>query len=225
MCAALAAIASSDALHESLLGVLIAARDIIADHPVVGAGLFVIFAAVSAMFTFVSIAVIVPAMVFACGVAASAAFLWLGWILGGVAAYSVGRFLGRRVVTRITGGNVLERLESHLPPDAPMWWVLLLQLALPSEIPGYLLGLARYRFTRYIVALGLAELPYALVAVYLGDSFVEQRTVAILIVGALIAALSLGTLYLLRRSQVLREYAALRNPPSRQSHDIPPFAS
>ena len=200
LCIVLAAIASSSDLHEALMGVLAVTEDIIGQHPIAGAAAFVILAAVSAMFTFVSIAVIVPAAVFAWGPAASIALLWLGWILGGAATYGIGKFFGRPVVGWLTAGEALRRVESRIPDNAPLWLITLLQLALPSEIPGYVLGLVRYPFPRYVLALGLAELPYTFATVYLGASFVEGRVGLILITGVLIALLSLVTFYAWRRT-------------------------
>lgn len=75
--------------------------------------------------------------------------------------------------------------------------------AILLTIPGYVLGLVRYPAGRYALALGLAELPYAVGTVYLGASFVEGRSGTILITGALIALFSLVTFYALRRA--LRE--------------------
>jgi uncharacterized membrane protein YdjX (TVP38/TMEM64 family) len=200
LCAILAAIASSGDLHEALMDVLAVTEGIIGQHPVAGAAAFVVLAAISAMFTFVSIAIIVPAAVFAWGPAASIALLWLGWILGGTVTYGIGKFFGRPVVRWLTAGQALRRLESRIPDNAPFWLITLLQLALPSEIPGYVLGLVRYPFARYLLALGLAELPYTFATVYLGASFVEGRVGLILITGALIALLSLITFYALRRT-------------------------
>jgi uncharacterized membrane protein YdjX (TVP38/TMEM64 family) len=194
LCVALAAIASSSALHDALLEVLVATDDIISRHPVAGVFTFVAIAAVSAMFTFVSIAVIVPAAVFAWGTSATAGLLWLGWILGGLATYNIGRHVGRPLVS-LTSNEALHRLESHVPANAPLWLILLLQLALPSEIPGYVLGLVRYPLGRYVLALALAELPYTLATVYLGASFVAGHSMLILGVGSMIALFSLAMFY------------------------------
>lgn len=195
LCATLAVLASWSDLHEALLAVLAVCEDIIARHPIAGAAAFVVLAAISAMLTFVSIAVIVPAAVFAWGPATSVGLLWVGWILGGAATYGIGRFFGRPVVRWLTGDAALRRLESHVPDNAPLWLITLVQLAVPSEIPGYVLGLVRYRFFIYVLALGLAELPYTLATVYLGASFVSGRIGSILIAGALIAMLSVLAFY------------------------------
>ena len=200
LCLALAAIASTEELHSALIHLLDAVEEVIGRHPVTGAVLFVGLAAVSAMFTFVSIAIIVPAVVFAWGEPASLLLLWMGWILGGVCTYGIGRFIGRPIVRRLTTNPALSRLEHQLKRDTPFWLVLLLQLALPSEIPGYVLGLAGYPFMRYVLALGLAELPYTFATVYLGTSFLEQRGDLILVIGIAIVLLSVGTFMVLHHA-------------------------
>jgi uncharacterized membrane protein YdjX (TVP38/TMEM64 family) len=198
LCVALAAIASSEALHDALIDILGVIEQVIARHPVAAASLFIAFAAVSAMFTFASIAVIVPAAVFAWGALFSMLLLWIGWILGGCATYSIGRFLGPWVVRWLTANRALHRFERRVRRDASFGRVLLFQLALPSEIPGYVLGLARYRFAKYLLALAIAELPYTMATVYLGASFIERRSGVILAAGISLVVLSIGAFYLWR---------------------------
>jgi uncharacterized membrane protein YdjX (TVP38/TMEM64 family) len=200
LCLALAGIASSSALHEALMGVLVATDELISQHPIAGIFTFVALAAVSAMFTFVSIAVLVPAAVFAWGAPATAGLLWLGWIVGGVATYTIGKHIGRPVARSFMASEALQRLESHVPANAPLWLIVLLQLALPSEIPGYVLGLVRYPIASYVAALALAELPYTLATVYLGASFVAGHSAVILGVGAITALFSLAMFYGWRRA-------------------------
>jgi uncharacterized membrane protein YdjX (TVP38/TMEM64 family) len=198
LCVALAAIASSETLHQALIGLLEGIQALMARHGIAGAVLFVCFAAVSAMFAFVSIAVFVPAAVFAWGQPLSMVLLWIGWILGGCVTYGIGRFLGRRVVRWLTVNQALHRFERRVQRDVSLGLILLFQLALPSEIPGYVLGLARYRFRQYLLALAIAELPYTVLTVYLGASFIERRSGVILATGIALVALSLGAFYVWR---------------------------
>jgi uncharacterized membrane protein YdjX (TVP38/TMEM64 family) len=125
--------------------------------------------------------------------------LWVGWILGGVCAYTISRYFGRTVVNALRAGPALERYEARISQRASFGLVLLFQLAVPSEVPGYLLGLIRYPFWQYLGALALAELPFAIVATYLGDSFLERRTYLLMGVGAAVAAFSAWALYTLHR--------------------------
>jgi uncharacterized membrane protein YdjX (TVP38/TMEM64 family) len=195
----LAALASSDTLHAALIDVLAASDAIIEGHPILGALLFVAFAAVSAMLAFVSVAVVVPVAVFTWGEPLTILLLWIGWILGGGLSYYVGRFLGRAVVKWLTAEALLQRLEGSMGPATPFGLVLLFQLALPSEIPGYLLGLVRYSFPKYLFALALVELLYSVAVVHLGAGFVAGRAGMVLATGAVIVAFSVVAFYLLRR--------------------------
>jgi uncharacterized membrane protein YdjX (TVP38/TMEM64 family) len=202
-CIVLAAVASSSTAHGLLLRVLDATHSIIQQHAVLGAITFVALAAVSAMLAFLSAAVVVPAAVYAWGAPASIGLLWLGWILGGIATYAIGRYLGRRAVHWLTAERGLRRLEQHLSADTPLWLITLVQLALPSEIPGYVLGLVRYPLARYLIALAVAELPYTVATVYLGSSFVEGRSGLILAIGVVLVLGSVCALHVAR--QVMAE--------------------
>lgn len=186
----IAAIAGSDVLHEPLARLLAVTERMIAASPIAGAGLFILFAALSGVLAFFSSAVIVPVAVHAWGPVRCALLLWLGWILGGACTYAIGRFLGRPVVGRLASRDLLDRYERKLGRDAPFGLVVLFQLAMPSEVPGYLLGLARYSFVRYIAVVAAGELPYALGTVLLGDSLVHRRVVPALLLGAAAALLS-----------------------------------
>jgi len=199
ICVALAVLASSEQLHTALVSVLAAGEQVIQSHPFLGGTLFVLFAAVSAMVAFASVAIVVPVAVFTWGQGLSVLMLWVGWILGGACSYGIARYLGRPVVHWLTAEAGLRRLESHVKPDTPLSLVLLLQLALPSEIPGYLLGLVRYPFARYLAALALAELPYAVATVLLGASFLDRRSFLLLFIGLVLVASSLFAFQRLRR--------------------------
>lgn len=181
--AGLALAASSDTVHRTLLSLLSKTAVIVDAHPVLGVSLFILLSAVSAMVAFFSTALFVPIAIQAWGEGVSILLLWAGWLLGGICSYGVGRFLGRPVVQRLTSGHTLARFEHRISNHAPFTLVLLFQLALPSELPGYLLGLVRYRFLKYVLALSIGELPYAVGTVYLGVSFVERRSFALIALG------------------------------------------
>jgi len=122
-----------------------------------------------------------------------------GWLLGGIASFAV-----RQVpwVTRwrrdLLGSRRIASFREQLNGRTRFLHVLLLQAALPSEIPGYVLGIARYPFHRYVAALALTELPYALGTIYLGQSFLARRSVLLLALG-LVAIVFSATFYRLFR--------------------------
>ncbi|MFA6954639.1 MAG: VTT domain-containing protein [Thermoanaerobaculia bacterium] len=175
--------ARSEALFGELDDVLAAVQGLIVRRPGWGVVVFILFSALSAMLAFLSSAVLVPFGVYVWGANLTFFLLWVGWLLGGVAAYGVGRLLGRRVVMWLIDPDKLRRYEGRLSKEASFPLVLLFQLALPSEIPGYLLGLLRYPFWLYVAALAIAELPFAAGAVSLGKSFIRRDWPSLVIVG------------------------------------------
>jgi uncharacterized membrane protein YdjX (TVP38/TMEM64 family) len=197
--ALLTAVALSDAAHAWAQQVLAYVAEVIARHPHFGRLLFVALAALSAMLAFFSSALVVPVGIHAWGPWTTAALLWTGWLLGGVCAYWIGRGLGRRVAAWFVASKRLDYYEARIR-HASFATILLFQTALPSEIPGYVLGSLRYRFLAYLLALAVVELPFSLGAVYLGDSFVNRKYHLIITIGiAGIALSALGLWYLRRR--------------------------
>jgi uncharacterized membrane protein YdjX (TVP38/TMEM64 family) len=197
--AGLAVFASSDVLHQLFLRIVGAGEDVIIAHPFWGLSLFVLFSALSAMLAFFSTAVITPVAVQTWGEPISIGLLWIGWMLGGMSAYWLGRTLGRPVARALTSTDALDRFENRISTHAPFGLVLLFQLAMPSEVPGYVLGLARYRFVKYVLVLSLVELPFAIGTVYLGASFLERRTALLLSIGAAGIAFTTWALYALQK--------------------------
>jgi uncharacterized membrane protein YdjX (TVP38/TMEM64 family) len=125
-------------------------------------------------------------------------YLWLGWVLGGVVSYGIGRLLGRSLLLWLSP-TIVTRLENLLRRDDSLLLALLLQFSLPSELLGYALGSARYKWTNYLLVLAIGEAPYAIGAVMLGDSFVARRAVVLLICGFAFSALIVGAFTVLRR--------------------------
>jgi uncharacterized membrane protein YdjX (TVP38/TMEM64 family) len=125
--------------------------------------------------------------------------LWVGWTLGGCTAYALARGLGRPIVALLSSGTSLARWEARIPRDAPFGLVALFQLAMPSEVPGYVLGFVRYRFDRYLLVLALGELPWAAGTVAVGAGFLERRAWLLLALGVAGVAASLLAFRLLHR--------------------------
>lgn len=197
--AALAALVSTDVVHQVLMDVMRAGERTMSREPILGPVIFVVFAAISAMLAFLSVVVIVPVAVLAWGEPASLLLLWAGWILGGILSYVLARLPGRAIVGWLAPDETLLRLESRLGKRTSFGLVILLQLALPSEIPGYLLGLLRYSFWRYVLAVSIAELPYAIATIVLGTSFIERRLGPIIGLGLALIVLGVLAFQVLRR--------------------------
>lgn len=211
VCGALAAVGASDALHEALLDAVAAAGKLMAERPLLGAVVFVLLAAASAMLAFFSSAVVVPVALYTWGKLTCLFLLWAGWTLGGITSYGLGRLLGRPVIGWLLPAETLDRYEEQVSRHTPFHLVLLFQLALPSEVPGYLLGLVRYPFWRYLGALLIAELPYAAGTVYLGASFMDRNLLVLFGVGAIGMVTALRLLHRRLRSERLPRRGNIRH--------------
>ncbi len=199
ICASVALLLSVDTVYDSLHRTLEAAEPLIVGHPYQGAVVFVLLAALSAVLAFFSSALLLPVAVFTWGTAATLGLLWLGWLLGGVATYSLGRRLGRPSESASRTSRQFDFYRQRVPSETTFALVLLLCLALPSEIPGYLCGYLGVRRGTYVAALALAELPYAAGAVLLGDGVVNRHIGWLVVLGLIGGALSLCALRILHK--------------------------
>jgi uncharacterized membrane protein YdjX (TVP38/TMEM64 family) len=195
--AGLVLLIQSDTLHEGIVGLFEAARTIIAQHPVAGPIAFVGLAALSAMLGFFSSAVLVPAAVYAWGAVGTMLLLGLGWTIGGIIAHSLARYLGRPVLRWLVPEAALGRYEKLLEKQPRFSTVLLFQLAFPSEIVAYLMGLIRYPLGKFTAALLIAQVPWLVGTVWLGVGFVERDALTLItvcVVGAVALAFVARTL-------------------------------
>jgi len=192
-------VATTDTLFAALTSLNDFAAPFMRERPVVGAGLFVLVSALSALLAFFSSAVLVPVAVQVWGVSTTVALLWIGWIIGGASAYALAVRAGRPIVARLVSAGSLERYGDRLTANAPFGLVLLFQLGMPSEVPGYLLGLIRYPVWRYLAALALAELPWAVITVFLGTSLLARRVTVLVPLGVVAVLASALAFWLLHR--------------------------
>jgi uncharacterized membrane protein YdjX (TVP38/TMEM64 family) len=184
------AVAATGPLHRAILSVIAKAEPVVQEHPVAGAVVYVLLSAISAIVFFFSTAVITPVAIEAFGPFAAFSLLWLGWIIGGMAAYAIGRHFGRPVVSWFVDPARIRDYERRAKRLVSFRHVLLFQLTVPSEIPGYVLGLAGCRFRTFVIAMALGELPFAIGAVYLGESFLERNYFLLLAIGITAIAFS-----------------------------------
>ncbi len=175
-----ALLAWSEEIHQQIVRLIALAEPVIHSLPVLGAVIFVLLAALSAMLVFFSALLLVPVGIQAWGPLVCFLLLWAGWFLGGVITYSIGRHFGRPVVLRMVSEEKVARYENRIPAASSFVAAVLTQLVLPSDISGYFFGLLGYRARVYLGSLALAELPYALGTVYLGTAFVERQYLLLL---------------------------------------------
>jgi uncharacterized membrane protein YdjX (TVP38/TMEM64 family) len=173
------------------------AEGAINEHPIAGAAVFFGFSALSAMFAFASSVVLLPPANLAWGKVLSFGLLWGGWLCGAALAYALGRVL-RPLLARSPFEAKLEKYQQYASQHMKFWSLLLFCLAVPSEIPGYLLGSIRYPFPKFLAAMAIAETAYALGAVIAGESLLRDKPWPILVSFGVLALLAAVAGFLLR---------------------------
>ena len=176
-------ITASDTLHDRTEAIIFWIENLIAQAPLLGMLAFLLLAMLSAMVAFFSSALLAPIAIYTWGKAGCFALLWGGWFLGGIVSFCIGRYLGRSVASGIIGDEKIAAWENQVSEHTRFIHVLFFQAVVPSEIPGYVLGMLRYRFLLYLAALGITELPYAIATVYLGESFLRGESAVVILVG------------------------------------------
>ena len=188
--AAAGLVVASAPLHGALTRAVAAGEAFMARAPLAGAAVFVGLTALSAMIAFFSTGLLAPVAIATWGPFTTFVLLWVGWLAGGAVSYAVGRYLGRGVAGLLVGSETLDHWERTLRDRSHVTHLLVFQLAMPSEILGYALGIVRYSFLTYIGVLSLTEIPYALAIVYLGESFLAGDAVRFVAIGAAVIVVS-----------------------------------
>ena len=192
-------VAASDTLHDRTQEIIVWTEGIISQAPLLGMLVFILLAMLSAMVAFFSSALLAPVAIYAWGEVGCLALLWLGWCLGGIVSFCIGRFLGRSAVSKIIGEEKVAGWQDAVSERTKFVHILLFQAVVPSEVPGYLLGILRYRFLLYLAALGITEVPYAIATVYLGESFLQGQSMVFMLVGIGLIVLAASLLHIHRR--------------------------
>jgi uncharacterized membrane protein YdjX (TVP38/TMEM64 family) len=156
-----------------------------AQFPVLSMLVFMLLTSLAATVVFVGIFPLVPSALMLWGPEVTFALLMAGWMFGDVVLYFVGRGVGGDTISRTSFFSKVDALRERLK-GKEFFLILLLRIALPTELFGYVLGVMKYSFVPYVLVTILAELPFAALTVYGADAFLKGNIFAIL--GAVILA-------------------------------------
>lgn len=137
--------------------------------------LFIVLAALSAMLSPFSSVPLVPIAIIIWGNLLTTTFLFVGWLIGGVLAYGAGYYAGYQFVSQLSSFEKVKYYRERISRKAEFFLIILFRIAMPAEIPGYVLGIARYNFWKYFLATFLAELPFAIVVSYASEALVAKK--------------------------------------------------
>ena len=173
------------------------AKVIMNAYPVMGAAVFFLFAATSAMLAFTSSVVLVPAANLVWGKLITFLLLWGGWIAGAIAAFGIGN-VARPFLVRLGYQDTLDKYQQFVSKRMKFWSVLLFCFAVPSEIPGYLFGGLHYPFLKFLGAIAIVESIYAFGVVIAGQNLVADKPLSLLAMVAILIVIWVIARWLLR---------------------------
>jgi uncharacterized membrane protein YdjX (TVP38/TMEM64 family) len=164
---------------------------------------FVAFAALSVLLGPFSSVPLIPFAVGSWGVHTTLFLLYSGWLCGGLVSYAAGYYWGYPLVQHIVALKKLDTWREQLSENVGLVFLLIFRIAAPSET-GYLFGILRFPFLKYIGVTALAELPFAFLVVFAGDAFVSRNPFAFFgfaIAGIFLILLAVYLLYPRMRSR------------------------
>lgn len=149
-------------------------EDLMGLEPLLGAIFFFLASCLSALLAFASSLILIPSALLVWGNTGTFFLLWAGWLAGAAIAYWVGSRLARPVFTLWSGEQKIAHYQQFVSREANFWTVLLFCLAVPSEIPGYVFGILKYPFTKFLAAMAVSEALYAAAALLAAQSLLRQ---------------------------------------------------
>lgn len=192
----------SDEIKAALYTAIFWIEGAIMSQPVLGAIAFFIFSAISAMLAFASTVLLIPSAILVWGMPLTFLLLLGGWIVGAIFTYWIGSRFARPTLAFFATEEKLSYYEHLVSQETRFWMILLFCLAVPSEIPGFILGAMRYDFAKFVLAVIIAEAVYALGSVLIAQNILDKEILptggVLLILIVLVSAASAAFMHLTR---------------------------
>lgn len=179
----------SASLHDMLLSIADRLEEYAHTYPLFARTLFVGFATLSGVVSLFSSVALVPVAVIIWGSSETVVLLVSGWIIGNIITYTIGRYGAHPLIGRFLPEEKIALYRQKIPPRSELGLLFLFRFITPAEITGYLLGLMRYEFGKYLLITVFSEIPIAILAVYLGEAVIVGKQAVFWGGGILVAVL------------------------------------
>ncbi|KKQ34572.1 MAG: hypothetical protein US50_C0043G0004 [Candidatus Nomurabacteria bacterium GW2011_GWB1_37_5] len=151
-------------------------------YPILSIFVFLLLSVMSVMLMSFSSIWLVPIAAAVWGNFYTSILLLAGWLLGSIFSYLVGRYAGYPIVSKIIDPKKIDYYRKLLfETNSGFGLIIMSRFVLPSEIPGYVLGIAKYNFIKYFAATFLTELPYVIISVYAVRAIIDREPLALII--------------------------------------------
>jgi len=141
---------------------------------------YAVIAVIATVAAPISAAPLIPIAANTWGVAVTAALSILGWTIGSLVAFAIGRRYGLPLAQKFISVHNLEKLHKHIPQKRIFWSVVLLRIMIPVDLLSYALGIfGVLGWRRYTLATIIGITPFAFIFAYLGTLSVSYQLFSI----------------------------------------------
>ncbi len=141
---------------------------------------YVVIAVIATVAAPISAGPLIPIAANVWGVAVTAALSILGWTIGSLVAFAIGRRYGLPLAQKFFSVRNLENMHKHIPQERIFWSVVLLRIMIPVDLLSYALGIfGVLGWRRYTLATIIGITPFAFIFAYLGTLPVSYQLFSI----------------------------------------------
>ena len=141
---------------------------------------YAVIAVIATVAAPISAGPLIPIAANAWGVAITAALSILGWTIGSLIAFAIGRRYGLPLAQKFFSVRNLESIHKHIPQERIFWSVVLLRIMIPVDLLSYALGIfGVLGWRRYTLATIIGITPFAFIFAYLGTLPVSYQLFSI----------------------------------------------
>jgi uncharacterized membrane protein YdjX (TVP38/TMEM64 family) len=109
---------------------------------------------------------------------------YVGWVLGAIAAFLIGRHYGQAFVSRYVNMEPFQKYERYFGDEANLFLIITLRMVVPVDILSYVIGIfSGISFKIYTIATMIGVFWFSFAFAYLGDSLFEKNYVLLLGLG------------------------------------------
>ncbi len=159
--------------------------------------IFLFIAIASALLSPLTNVPLIPIAVALCGTVITIALLLAGWIIGDIIAYYIGKCIGRPIIRYIISAERFDKLINAVKKHTRFHVLLLLRIVLPTEL-GYVFGVIRYQFWKYLILTSLANITFVFITVYASKAILDGKRIEFFSLLALLITIFLGAMHFVR---------------------------
>src|SRR3989344_5325913 len=141
---------------------------------------YVVIAVIATVAAPISAAPLIPIAAHAWGGVIKAILSILGWTVGSLVAFALGRRDGLPFAQKFISAHNLEKIHKHIPQERIFWSVVLLRIMIPVDLLSYALGIfGVLGWKKYTLATIIGITPFAFIFAYLGTLPVSYQLFSI----------------------------------------------